>query len=1109
MKKTTKRTAAAILAVATTAGMAGTTSLSLTKKIDSNVNKNVVRADVATAGRNTLEISKYNKNIKLYDEFTMPTAKLVDNSGNTTTLTEYTVTTPSGGTFTQEKVSDGKFVVDQIGTYTISYTKDGYKGEVTFNVETSTYNVDLVENDSNILPKKLSIKKDDGTAFTGEFNVPSYKVTDTDGNEVDAIVDIKVVKPDYSVLDISESKKITFNESNPIEVGYYIITYTAYKNNNGVKGEYLGKTKTEFNAVSSESYNNKYDLTLVYGSEKPSSVNVGKTINLPVISAKNGTEVVPVYYTVKVFKNGSSTPISDTAVVGNTDTKVITKNDKGIYEFTADQVGVYYRVEYTVKDALGNEKTTEFNIDTVEDTIDPTVLVVDAYSQEDANNLVKMENKDYDLKSIFGSEDVVIKAIYAEDLATFNYSDYKFERRIETSSRELIYKNDNFEDARKNIVFNHNGEELDSEKNVVIAPATTSLKDGVYYVYYTVTDANNRKTTVSYKFTVDKDFDWLDNDGLTEIKPTVKFNDTFYSSIELGEKIEFGSITASDDKDSRLKTKVYYKYTVDGAELEENVLELNDSNKYVIDTSTAPAGATKVTIYAEAWNDGGKQGIATQTIELKSQVLGTSVPTVYDVESYTNTCEQNTKITIPTIKFQDGEDGVASLNTEISVKCTTADDKVIEYTVQDLALIKVGDYLICSNANFIAATAGKYQVAVKVTDAAGNVVIKFLDYTVTDASHTGSLRFANMGVKDTELEVGAKYMFQPATIVGNDADLYDYYVKTIKTAGRFDFSNDVFVPYAEGEYKFAYVMYEKANPTNTIDSETYEFTITVKDTTGPQIHYEWKTERLQRGGSDIVEENSQEITEYPVGTKLLLPKFSISDNSGEIDREKSTITITSSKGGSRVIKYSEMDEKYETGKTGDSDRTMYYEFKYNGEYTIKFTAYDKAGNSTTKTETIKIGDLVSPTLVVSDEIVNSTYKSGSILSIDLADDTKNYITAFDNIPDTVSKEDVRITLYLNGTQIKNSNEDSDTKYTKYIFNLTDAGEYELRFTVKDDAGLETTVTKTFTVQDKGTSKMTSTEVVGTILIVVSVVVLAGVVVYFIISKRKMDKLYKG
>ena len=84
----------------------------------------------------------------------------------------------------------------------------------------------------------------------------------------------------------------------------------------------------------------------------------------------------------------------------------------------------------------------------------------------------------------------------------------------------------------------------------------------------------------------------------------------------------------------------------------------------------------------------------------------------------------------------------------------------------------------------------------------------------------------------------------------------------------------------------------------------------------------------------------------------------------------------------------------------------------------------------------------------------------------------------------------------------------ETEAGKYKFKLEDAGEYELKFTVKDSAGNESEVVKTVSIAEKGESNLTSAESLGIVLIVVSVVVLAGVVVYFVISKKKMDKLYK-
>ncbi|MBQ7885204.1 MAG: hypothetical protein IJ318_03840 [Clostridia bacterium] len=1099
MKKSLKRTAAVVLAVATTAGVASTSAATLNNVYGDNNVKSVVHADSTENYKNTLQIAnsnQYKKTVKLNETFEVPAAKVIDATGAEQDAT-FEVTTPSG-----DKITSSSFKVTEIGAYTITYTYGNYVGELTFVSEMTTYSVELLSNNANLLPSKVAVEDADGNAFKGSFNVPEYKVVDEDGDVVDAIVDITLQTPSYATSDISTSKVVDFNTID-IEEGYYIITYTAYKNNSGVKGDYLAETKTEFNAVSATSYENEHELTLVYSSEKPNSVNVGKTVELPAITAKAGNEAVPVYYTVEVYKNGSTTPIASTAKVNNTDTLIITKNEDGVYEFTADEVGVYYRVVYTVRDAFGelNQKQTEFNIETVEDTLDPTPIVVDAYDAADADALKALKNKDYALKTTFGAEPVIIKAIYAEDLGTFDYADYTFERKIENSSREEIYKSTNKEDACKEIVFNDDTTTYDASKYIVIDKDEVTLKDGYYYVYYTVTDAHGNKKSVQYKITIDSNFDWIDNSTSLELKPTVEFNDTFFSSVELGEKIEFSNITASDANDARLETKVYYKYDVAGAE--ETTLELNDEGKFVIDTSSAPTGATKVTIYAKAINDGGKETVIEEEIDLKSPNYGTVKPTIIDVveeTGYSYTYQQGARIVIPKVIFADETTtdgtGVDALNASVSVKCTDAQGVVTNYTAQDIWSIKIGDALYVSNAQFTAATAGTYQVAVKVVDAAGNVLVKFFEYTVTDAAYTGSLRFANLGITDTTLELDGAYKLTQAQIVGTNADKYDYYVTCKTAAGDYELNKSEFKPKAIGEYKLQYVMYEKANINNIVSEETFDFTITVKDTKGPKINVNWETELL----NDTAEKQTI-LPAYAKGTKILVPTFSASDTSG-IDAEKSTIVISSSK-TTRTIKMSDMLAEYKNGLNSKSG-LMYYTFANDAEYTITYTAYDKQGNSNSVTKTIKIGDLVAPTLVVSDKIAETTYSVGDTITIDLAD-TKNYITVADSKTTDLEKSDVKVTLFVNGTEVKKNTASTSTKY---IFDLTEAGEYELKFSVTDDAGLTTTEVKTFTITSQARDGMSSTEVVGTVLIVVSVVVLAGVVVYFIVSKRKMDKLYK-
>ena len=73
-------------------------------------------------------------------------------------------------------------------------------------------------------------------------------------------------------------------------------------------------------------------------------------------------------------------------------------------------------------------------------------------------------------------------------------------------------------------------------------------------------------------------------------------------------------------------------------------------------------------------------------------------------------------------------------------------------------------------------------------------------------------------------------------------------------------------------------------------------------------------------------------------------------------------------------------------------------------------------------------------------------------------------------------------------------EEADNNVKTYTFET--AGEYTLTFTAKDTAGNSQVYTKTIKVVSEESKKTDVTTVVGTILIVVSLAILAGVIVYF-------------
>ena len=79
----------------------------------------------------------------------------------------------------------------------------------------------------------------------------------------------------------------------------------------------------------------------------------------------------------------------------------------------------------------------------------------------------------------------------------------------------------------------------------------------------------------------------------------------------------------------------------------------------------------------------------------------------------------------------------------------------------------------------------------------------------------------------------------------------------------------------------------------------------------------------------------------------------------------------------------------------------------------------------------------------------------------------------------------------------------------YEHTFTSAGDYTLTITVKDEAGNKSTKSTSFTVSEKSSKAVNVKEVLGGVLIGVSVALLVGVVAYFVISKVKLDKKEKS
>ena len=259
-------------------------------------------------------------------------------------------------------------------------------------------------------------------------------------------------------------------------------------------------------------------------------------------------------------------------------------------------------------------------------------------------------------------------------------------------------------------------------------------------------------------------------------------------------------------------------------------------------------------------------------------------------------------------------------------------------------------------------------------------------------------------------------------------------------------------------------------------------------------------------------------TEYDVNDKIEIIK-PITEFVGDtdVDAAKTTVTITKGSTTLATIKLSEWVNAEGISQSdyvkAEGDK-LYLHFKEDGKYTIKYNVKATQGAGDEYSATLSAGDILEPKLEVSNKIVSNKFKVGETMELKFDSKTK-FITVSDE-----TTTDVKALLKTLKVEIKYENESykpidntapvkedpttGDLSF-KYVWDLEKKGTYTLRFTVEDGAGNATPKTVEFNVTTDESTPVDTKEVMGGVLIGLSVTLLAGVVVYFIVSKVKLDK----
>ena len=942
--------------------------------------------------------------------------------------------------------ADG-FVPTMVGDYRVIYfmtsgSTEYVLSEKVIKVTKSGFYFEFPENTNRIIPSEMNIEISDKIkekGFDGTILLPMPEVI---SSKTKKKVDGATVAVSVQKPSGSTATVSAENTFKPDKTGEYIFTYTYT-----LAGGTVAAQK-QFSLNVNTTYKNDYTLNYSFNSTKPTTAVLGVETKLPTVSGTNKEtgEKVDVYYTISITKGGvdKSSMLKD---------GVFTPTEKGDYV-----------VKYTIKNVFGTEaESFSFTIKDVKDTKDPVVY----YGKLEGEKIV---DQSHTVPSKFGLENIVLPAIYATDNSgeAITYKREIYRIKTYTLDQGTIGS----EDSKKPVILNYNENTFADKANISnyvifnyydnnlnVDGKEEAFKSGIYTISYTAVDSSKNDTTKSYTMEL--------VDAYTPSTPEIDFGTVLPKQVKLGEEISFEKPTATDSNDDRMVVRTFFKQA---GETETELTEL-ESGKYTI--KTTKAGTLEIRV--ETKNDDGAIGTMTKTIEvldITDTTLPSLVGTPEDYDDMNDINDQFSEIALPTMTFTD--DKVDYLS--VVIKVYDKDGKSV--AVSGKKLEKVTGGLKVSGAKFKASKSGNYRVSYVVTDIAGNTFLYTFKTNEVRATVAPTIVKPIFDDSVQTLELGESLTLPIPSIKNGDGEEVndpDYTVEVVSAEGEYEpIILGKFRPLTTGKFVIQYTVRD-----GSLETKSALYTIDVVNTLAPTIANEFKEfEKLEKNAS------------------MSIPRVNVSTNGvNDVDWSKSKIEVLYN--GS-VYKTLELDKTYDTQ---DAENEAYnYTFRRDGTYTIKYTVVDTVGNTATKSFAVKVGDTEKPTLELDSSIDFSDRKTGSILVIDPAK-----ITVKDNVDTGINLfDDLKIVVKntTTGEEISNKFTNS-TRVEGYEYNLSEVGTYQVTFTLTDEAGNVTTLVKEFAVTAEGADKEFPTEVLGIILLVLAILILGGVVAYFIITRKKV------
>lgn len=963
-------------------------------------------------------------------------------------------------------------------------------------------------NDDKIIP---SVAKK-GAVVT----LPSTAILDEDDNIVTTTVGSVVATVSRATNSGAEEVSVTDNTFTATETGTYTVTYKLMVNGKVMSSQSFSMVvKEDFEASESVKLNK---ATYNYAFPTATDLYLNEEYTFPTATVENSvdgkTAQTYVKFEIKA-PNGEWTEVTD---------RVYEKNSAGKYElvgfkYTPTTAG-QYGFRYTFTDFYGSDALTiQPDVVRVTDHKAPVVMMVKAYDKttatkdtviEDQVNLRSIQGKGYsfDEKDEYTTADNDEQGIYFP--AIFGYD--------ETDGNDVELKR----------TFKYNGHVFDIDEYQKSVNGTVDHSKAVYYKFtkaekkhfksgaeYTVIYEAKDKGTGATKqnsstfqingtqpVIVIYNEDVLANDAtaplIADFSVTSQARLTDTIAFDMPSIVDYNGTDSEKVDDTRVESHVMWfvgdaenittnrdasknrvGFKRSGVDIEAKEIEVKDDKvEFTLPEDFDVSANNKITIAVYAVDDAGNETVTYKTIKIVNTADSVKPVVITDLSTAFSaltsaTYENNDEVTIPTIEVFDEN----SENLETIVNVYGPNGELVE-------LIKdSGKYETELNASYTSKTGvkktirdfkfkttsnGKYTIVYNIKDAGSNI-LAIGSYT-TCLTEIPEIK---VNCETVTIQVGDYFEIPQAEVYVNNEKVVADITTNIASSIQFAQDGNRIRAIEAGEIVVTYSAKYNGKDANKLVKRI----VVSKDTTAPVITVNGSVEPTAK-----------------LNEIFKLPDFTITEANGI---KKSGIKIESSKSSAEI-----------TAEYNDEEGYWYFTPTNNGAYTITYYAIDEYGNESAATQnvtkfTVQAGDVTPPTIKLNDGAIVFD-KANKTLKIDTS---KIAVTDVDYNGNTVTLDaddlEIVLTNEASSTIVSSSKNGTVTTY-----DLTDVGKYTLTISATDDADLTNSQVKTYTITAEAKDAGMSNDVLGSILIVSSLVLLGGVIIYFIVTDKKGSKIKK-